>query len=114
MGSWNTGPFDNDAAADLLEEISDLPGDQRSALLADQFERAVESPDGPVEKMYPSEVVAGAALVALALPGGDRVLRWQEVDVSEELSEAALDSPDRALVGSALDALRAVTDPQRD
>ena len=64
--------------------------------------------------MYPSEVVVGAALVALALPGGDRVLRWQKVDVSAELSEAPLNRPDRALVSSALDALRAVADPQRE
>ena len=42
MGTWNTGPVDNDAAADLLEGISDLPGDERSALLADQFVRAAQ------------------------------------------------------------------------
>jgi hypothetical protein len=68
MSSWNTGPFDNDAALDLLEEIAeDVPVDRRHAFLLRDVLR-----DGAWEASWVDEQdrVAGVAGVDAV----DRVL----------------------------------------
>jgi hypothetical protein len=111
MSAWNSGPFDNDAAADLLGELAGMSETERPDRLMDLFAGAVQSPDGA--QTYPSEVVAGAALVAITLPGGDQVLRFQKVDMSEELALAMIAASPDGLARLALQALREVTRPDR-
>ena len=112
MSAWSSGPFDNDAAADLLGELADMPVTQRAGHLMDLFARAVRSPDGA--GTFPPEVVAGAALVAITLPGGDQVLGFQKVDMSAELASAVIVAPPEGLARLAVQALRQVTRPDRD
>ncbi|SEN54707.1 DUF4259 domain-containing protein [Actinacidiphila rubida] len=72
MGTWDTGPFENDAAADFANDLDDAPEHAREALVRAALTRAVltldylEGPDG-------DEAVAAAALLAAQCPGGEPV-----------------------------------------
>jgi uncharacterized protein DUF4259 len=68
MGAWGTGPFDNDGAADWagdVDEAEDVP-----AFLAETFRGG--SDDEP-DHDDASGVLAAAAWLASALPGGPAV-----------------------------------------
>lgn len=108
MAVYSTGPFDSDTAQDLLERFAELSGAQRLEHLRLVFRGGPRDPGGPFEPVDPTEVVAGAALVALALPGGRRVGDIPQMEFDEEVAAAALTAPDAELVRLALDATRAV------
>jgi hypothetical protein len=129
VGTWGTGPFHNDAAMDLLEQLADYPDPQRTAVLRRLFAAALRDPDadsfevafpeGYTDRLTATEVVAGAAVLALALPAGERI---NEVPMSQSLpgggipdlvAGAAVPAPTRDLATMAAEALRAVTDPTR-
>src|SRR5262249_15960167 len=93
MGTFGTGPFDSDAALDLLELLKEYPRAQRLEVLRRLFAAVLQDPDadrfqvafpeyrrwfrrrqGFTDRLSSAEVVAGAILVVLALPGGKRVL----------------------------------------
>ncbi|MER7025244.1 MULTISPECIES: DUF4259 domain-containing protein [Streptomyces] len=69
MGTWGTGPFGGDAAADLMVRLGALPEDRRlfavRTALADAVEERwyLDAPEGET-------AVAAAALLAAARPGG--------------------------------------------
>lgn len=113
MGSYNTGPFDSDTAQDLLELYSELTVEERLENLRFVFLGGPRHPDGPFEPVDETEVLAGAALIARALPGGsEQVDAIPQMDWDEELSAAALPLPDNELVRLALDTLRKELPPE--
>ncbi|MFF2412486.1 DUF4259 domain-containing protein [Streptomyces sp. NPDC058092] len=68
MGTWDTGHFDNDTAADFSGRLDDAPEAERATLIRAALNAVIEAPD------YEGEVaVAAAALVGSQCPGGEAV-----------------------------------------
>ncbi|MFH8348200.1 DUF4259 domain-containing protein [Streptomyces sp. NPDC018045] len=65
MGTWGMGPFDHDAAADLLDDLAAMPADRRLGAIRGVLSTAaaerdyLEAPEGAM-------AVAAAALTAAA------------------------------------------------
>ncbi|MFF4343876.1 DUF4259 domain-containing protein [Kitasatospora sp. NPDC001540] len=72
MGTWSTGPFDNDTAADFAGDLDEAAPEQRAALLRTALTRALHAPDG-LDGSDGARAVAAAALVAAQCPGGEPV-----------------------------------------
>ncbi|MEU7821541.1 DUF4259 domain-containing protein [Catellatospora sp. NPDC049133] len=122
MGAWSAAPFGNDRALDLLEELAELDDLGKSDLLGDVFREGLASvADNPP---LAHEVVAAAALIALALPGGlvsisrhpagddDGFGDFDPADegnAEEEWTPALLRSPEAGLIGQAIAAVLHVT-----
>ncbi|MFG2652462.1 DUF4259 domain-containing protein [Streptomyces sp. NPDC048436] len=68
MGTWGTGPFDSDLAADFVDELEGLSSQQIIDVLARAFLR-VTNAKTHVDGGDGIEAVTAAALVASALPG---------------------------------------------
>jgi Domain of unknown function (DUF4259) len=88
MGTFGTGPFDNDGALDLLVELAGQPADQRHEVLDRIFSRVRDRPDLLGRKIFPDEVVAAAAVVAASLPGGEGIR--QDLAYKAKAAERAL------------------------
>lgn len=71
VGTFGTGPFSNDGALDLLDQLADQPADQRREVLERIFFRVRDSPELLGWKFFPDEIVAAVAVVAASLPGGE-------------------------------------------
>ncbi|MGW0436224.1 DUF4259 domain-containing protein [Micromonospora sp. NPDC003197] len=118
VGTWSSGPFDNDHAMDLLDELAEMNDREKAEYLREIFTNALGL--SSTERVWPKEVVAAAALIALALPGGAVVVMYEEGDfesdaeenADEEWSIAILREPGVALARLALDALMEVTRPE--
>lgn len=67
MGTWGTGPFDNDTAADFACAPDDAAGAERVGLVRDVLDRALRVSGRPD---LDQEAVAAAALIAAQCPGG--------------------------------------------
>ena len=133
MGTWHVGPFDNDVAMDLFDEIEETPDEQVLRKLSSVLSAVAERP-GRVELDEGHLAVAAAGLVAAgrsrgAATGNPSVDEWlslhrptADLD-SARLALAALDrvsGPDsewmdlwattdrRTAVEARLDGLRAV------
>src|SRR4051794_38928929 len=111
MGAWGVGAFDNDAALNLLDELGDLEADERVEYLEEMFARAPLYPDGPIEMMFPDLIVTGAALAAIALPGGPPAAGLVEEDFPVEVEAAALPPPTREFAAAAVAALDVAVRP---
>ncbi|MGW6741349.1 DUF4259 domain-containing protein [Streptomyces sp. NPDC055025] len=70
MGTWDTGPFDNDTAADFADALDDAEPEEREALIRGVLTRTVDATGYLVEA---EEAVAAAALIAAQCPDGDPV-----------------------------------------
>ncbi|MGA5521798.1 DUF4259 domain-containing protein [Streptomyces pseudogriseolus] len=70
MGTWGTGPFDNDAAADFAGALDAAGPERRVAVVRDVLVRTTEA-GGRLDDA--DEAVAAAALVAAQCPGGEPV-----------------------------------------
>ena len=101
MGTWQVGPFDNDVAMDLFDEIEETPDDQVLAKLSKVLTAVAERP-GRVELDEGHLAVAAAGLVAAgrshsASTGNPSVDEWlsrhrPSVDpASARIALAALD-----------------------
>jgi hypothetical protein len=104
MGTFGTGPFDNDGALDLLVELAGQPADQRHEVLDRIFSRVRDRPDLLGQKVFPDEVVAAAAVVAASLPGGEGI-RQDLADHGYDVDTVLLPATDPELDVSALEAL---------
>jgi len=99
VGTWGTGPFGNDAAADFADDLDDaLPG-EREALVRGVLARAVNATGYPGEA---PEAVAAAALIGAQCPGGKPVdtvygPRQPLPAFSHDLRELAAQALDRVL-----------------
>ncbi|MFC8373385.1 DUF4259 domain-containing protein [Streptomyces sp. NPDC057239] len=67
MGTWDTGPFDNDTAADFANALDDAKPEEREALIRGVLTRTVDATGWLTEG---EEAVAAAALIAAQCPGG--------------------------------------------
>ncbi|MFD8699405.1 DUF4259 domain-containing protein [Kitasatospora purpeofusca] len=67
MGTWDTGPFDNDTAADFANALDDAEPEEREALIRGVLTRTVDAAGWLSEG---EEAVAAAALIAAQCPGG--------------------------------------------
>ncbi|MFD5461937.1 DUF4259 domain-containing protein [Kitasatospora sp. NPDC127059] len=72
MGTWGTGHFDNDIAADFAGGLDDAAPDERVGLLRAALERAARRPEF-LDDDEGVVAVAAAALVAAQCPGGTAV-----------------------------------------
>ncbi|WP_452176602.1 DUF4259 domain-containing protein [Kitasatospora indigofera] len=70
MGTWGTGPFDNDTAADFANALDDAGDEAREALIRGVLVRTVGATDclGEAE-----EAVGAAAVLASQCPAGQPV-----------------------------------------
>ncbi|MGW2397106.1 DUF4259 domain-containing protein [Kitasatospora sp. NPDC001664] len=73
MGSWNTGPFHNDAAIGIAERFDSLFPSELPPWLHRLFDVAVAMPEGPLDTDMAQEVIAAAAVIASQRPGGGDV-----------------------------------------
>ncbi|MEY9895379.1 hypothetical protein ABIA31_009068 [Catenulispora sp. MAP5-51] len=69
MGTWDTGPFDNDVAADFGGKLDALPQDQRAAAIREALSEAAEC-DDYLDEVIGTHAIAAAALVARELADG--------------------------------------------
>src|SRR5262249_3468 len=70
MGTWDTGPFDNDAAADWCGFLNDkATAEQRVHMIRSTVEDVATSQDY-LEYDEAAGAIAAAAIVAASLPGG--------------------------------------------
>ena len=95
MGTWGTGWFENDAAADFVGDVKDARPSARPALIAARLQ-SVADQRGYVEGPDADEGLAAAALVALA--GGAGIAVAKEVEVAFTLP--APDAATLTLAGS--------------
>ncbi|MDT7843393.1 DUF4259 domain-containing protein [Streptomyces justiciae] len=67
MGTWDTGPFDNDSAADFADDLDDAKLEDREALIRGILTRTVDATGWLTEG---EQAVAAAALIAAQCPDG--------------------------------------------
>ncbi|MBT2369160.1 DUF4259 domain-containing protein [Streptomyces sp. ISL-10] len=73
MGTWGTGPFDSDLAADFVDELEGLTHHQVIDVLGRAFQRVTDSGER-VDGGDGAEAVAAGALVASTLPDSPIVI----------------------------------------
>ncbi|MEU6512387.1 DUF4259 domain-containing protein [Streptomyces sp. NPDC046942] len=73
MGTWGTGPFDSDLAADFVDELEGLTRQQVIDVLGRAFQRVTDSGER-VDGGDGTEAVAASALVASTLPNSPIVI----------------------------------------
>jgi hypothetical protein len=102
MGTWEMGPFSNDAAADLLGFIDDAEPAAALALLREALSAA--DTDEYLQVDVGQAAVAAAAIVAARRPGGPRLepstvptrlVKGDGLDLPDELDHLALVALDR-------------------
>jgi hypothetical protein len=103
MGSWGTGPFDNDDARGFVNDLVELPAVEARATLEAAL-RTVADPDGDLGVIEVNEAIAAATMVAGlvedALPEDDYAIeRWADVEkpptLDDDLAQLALAVLDR-------------------
>ncbi len=72
VGTWNSGPFNNDTAADWCGDLDDAnPGD-RPTLIRAALARVADESDY-LDSDFACEAIAAAAILAAQLPGGQPI-----------------------------------------
>ncbi|HEY6279722.1 MAG TPA: DUF4259 domain-containing protein [Streptosporangiaceae bacterium] len=104
MGTFGTGPFSNDGALDLLDELTGQSASQRRAALERIFFQVRDRPGLLGWKFFPDEIVAAAAIAAASLPGGEAI-RQDLSDQGYDVDAIMVPAPDPELNHSALEAL---------
>ncbi|ALO99932.1 hypothetical protein SHL15_9012 [Streptomyces hygroscopicus subsp. limoneus] len=69
MGTWDTGPFDNDTAADFANALDEAEPEAREALIRGVLVRTIDATGYLTE----AEEAVAAALIAAQCPEGDPV-----------------------------------------
>lgn len=70
-GLWNTGPFDNDTAADFAGDLDDMPEGERPTAVRVALEAVVEIEDLTDRTDSTATAIAAAAIVAARSPDGE-------------------------------------------
>ncbi|RUL89913.1 MULTISPECIES: DUF4259 domain-containing protein [Micromonospora] len=112
MSTWGTGLFASDGAQDFLEGLAELEADDRSSELEREMSELLRDPSRLMRTVFPESLIAAAALVALSLPGGQRIMDRQSSFIADAVSAASLDYPAPELASDALQVLAIVTDPE--
>ncbi|MFU8854905.1 DUF4259 domain-containing protein [Micromonospora sp. SL1-18] len=110
MGTFGTGPFSSDGALDFLEELAERPPEQHLDALRHMFTYVLANRGLLWREFFPDQVVAAAALVAAALPGGEH-LQHRLAELSDETDMAMLPASASDLAAPALEALLFVAGP---
>ncbi|MGW5669781.1 DUF4259 domain-containing protein [Micromonospora sp. NPDC003776] len=110
MGTFGTGPFSSDGALDFLEELAERPPKQHFDALRHMFTYVLANRDLLWREFFPDQVVAAAALVAAALPGGVH-LQHRLAELSDETDIALLPTSALDLAAPALESLLFVAGP---
>ncbi|MFF3660457.1 DUF4259 domain-containing protein [Streptomyces olivochromogenes] len=95
MGTWDTGAFDNDTAADFANALDDAEPEAREALIRGVIIRTIDATGYLAEAQ---EAVAAAALIAAQCPEGEPV----DTLYSPETPMPVLPTDLRALADEAL------------
>lgn len=106
MGTWGTGWFENDAAADFLIEVEDQAPGRQHALLVSRMRSAIDA-NRYLEGPEADEGLAAAALIATAGGGADAATVAPNVELP-----AALQAPDAATLALARAAVTRLSDPK--
>ncbi|MET7822243.1 DUF4259 domain-containing protein [Micromonospora zamorensis] len=104
MGTFGTGPFSSDGALDFLEELAERPPEQHVDALRHMFTYVLANRGLLWRGFFPDQVVAAAALVAAALPGGLH-LQHRLTELSDGTDLALLPTSALDLAAPALEAL---------
>jgi hypothetical protein len=64
VGAWDSGPFDNDDAADFASELDDADPNQRLILIREALQGAIDPADEDEEEAAQPRAVAAAAVLA--------------------------------------------------
>lgn len=72
MGTWGTGPFDNDTAADWCGDLNEAAPARRPAMIEQALTAVVEEEDY-LDSDFAVEAIAAAAIVAAQQPAGPPV-----------------------------------------
>lgn len=72
MGAWDSGPFDNDSAADRGKDLAEAAPDERAGKVRQALLDAAECADY-LEEREGARAVAAAAVVAAACCGGPSI-----------------------------------------
>ncbi|MCO1595546.1 DUF4259 domain-containing protein [Micromonospora sp. RHAY321] len=107
MGTFGTGPFSSDGALDFVEELAEKPPEHHLDALRHMFAYVLANRDLLWREFFPDQVVAAAALVAAALPGGEHL----QAELSDETDMALLPASASDLATPALEALLFVAGP---
>lgn len=103
MGAWDTGPFDNDTAADWCGDLNEADAGLRVDLIRSTLETAATDPDY-LDHDDAAPAIAAAAIVAASLPGGtpirstnapDFLLGGEALFLSPDLPALAVRALDR-------------------
>ncbi|MGW1773972.1 DUF4259 domain-containing protein [Streptomyces sp. NPDC002104] len=70
MGTWDTGPFDNDTAADFGGDLDEAAAGEREGVVRGTLTRVTDTV-GHLEAPESERAVAACALVASQCPGGE-------------------------------------------
>ncbi|OKI47505.1 DUF4259 domain-containing protein [Micromonospora sp. CB01531] len=113
MGTWDSGPFDNDTAADWCGDLDDADVAKRPVLVREALSRSAGE-DGYLDADVACEAIAAAAIVAAQQPGGQPITSPYAPDFL--LDGGRLDLPDAMVVLAvrALDRLMAADPEWRD
>ncbi|MCW3843370.1 DUF4259 domain-containing protein [Micromonospora yasonensis] len=110
MGTFGTGPFSSDGALDFLEELAERPPQQHLDALRHMFTYVLANRDLLWREFFPDQVVAAAAFVAAALPGGEH-LQHRLAELSDETDMAMFPASASDLAAPTLEALLFVASP---
>jgi hypothetical protein len=69
MGTWDTGPFDNDTAADFCGDLDEAAAYEREGMIRSALTRVIDT-ENYLEAPESDVAVAAAALVAAQCPQG--------------------------------------------
>jgi Domain of unknown function (DUF4259) len=64
VGAWDSGPFDNDDAADFAAELDDADPNERLVLIREALQSAIDPADEDEEEAAQPRAVAAAAVLA--------------------------------------------------
>ena len=104
MGTWDVGPFDNDAAAYWCGDLHDATPARRPDMLRDAFTAVLDNGDDYLDSDLAVEAIAAAAIVASQLPGGvaisspygpDFLLEGDSIEVLDDVPALAIRALDR-------------------
>jgi hypothetical protein len=111
VSTWGTGLFASDGAQDFLEELAELDADDRVPELGRVLREVLDDPSALMRTVFPESLIAAAAVVALSLPGGPRIMVGQSDYIVDAVAAAALDRAAPELATNALRAIAVVTAP---
>nr|WTA70103.1 DUF4259 domain-containing protein [Micromonospora sp. NBC_00855] len=105
MGTWDSGPFDNDTAADWCGDLDDADVSKRPNLVREALTRAAGEA-GYLDADVACEAIAAVAIVAAQQPSGQPIASpyapeflhdGGRVDVPDDVTALAVRAIDRIL-----------------